>query len=117
LGETEGVGVDGNLLCSLSFLLLESPFGPRLLPLWPVRGLSHVCGLDQVETSIAGLSALWFVQICLLFRQTFTELRNAQFVPIPYDALNPIPPTSCYLKHYYNDANHSYFQQLEEGAR
>jgi hypothetical protein len=48
--------------------------------------------------------------------KTFTELRNAQSVVIAYDGLNPIPPSFCYLKPYYNNPNKSYFQQLEEGA-
>lgn len=48
--------------------------------------------------------------------KTFTELKNAQAIVIAYDGLNPIPPTFCYLKPYYNDANKSYFQQLAEGA-
>ncbi|HEY0701427.1 MAG TPA: type IV secretion system DNA-binding domain-containing protein [Candidatus Acidoferrales bacterium] len=48
--------------------------------------------------------------------KTFMELRNAQSVTIAYDGLNPIPPSFCYLKPYYNDPNKSYFQQLEEGA-
>jgi hypothetical protein len=47
--------------------------------------------------------------------KTFTELRNAQSVTIAYDGLNPMPPTFCYLKPYYNDPNKSYFQQLAEG--
>jgi len=48
--------------------------------------------------------------------KTFTELGNAQSVVIGYDGLNPIPPTFCYLKPYYNDPNKSYFEQFEEGA-
>jgi type IV secretory pathway TraG/TraD family ATPase VirD4 len=47
--------------------------------------------------------------------KTFTELRNAQSVVIAYDGLNPIPPSFCYLKPYYNDPNKSYFGQLEQG--
>jgi hypothetical protein len=47
--------------------------------------------------------------------KTFTELRNAQSVAIAYDGLNPIPPTFCYLKPYYNDPNKSYFEQLARG--
>jgi type IV secretory system conjugative DNA transfer VirD4/TraG family protein len=47
--------------------------------------------------------------------KTFTELKNAQAVVIAYDGLNPIPPTFCYLKPYYNDPNKSYFRQLAEG--
>jgi hypothetical protein len=47
--------------------------------------------------------------------KTFTELRNAQSVTIAYDGLNPIPPSYCYLKPYYNDPNKSYFEQLAAG--
>src|SRR5882757_8034131 len=47
--------------------------------------------------------------------KVFTELRNAQSVAIAYDGLNPIPPTFCYLKPYYNDPNKSYFEQLARG--
>ena len=47
--------------------------------------------------------------------KTFTELRNAQSVTIAYDGLNPMPPTFCYLKPYYNDPNKSYFEQLTAG--
>ena len=44
--------------------------------------------------------------------KTFTELKNAQAIAIAYDGLNPMPPMFCYLKPYYNDVNHSYFEQL-----
>src|SRR3984893_1198473 len=47
--------------------------------------------------------------------KTFTELKNAQSIVLAYDGLNPMPPTFCYLKPYYNDPNKSYFQQLAEG--
>jgi TraM recognition site of TraD and TraG len=47
--------------------------------------------------------------------KTFTELKNAQAIVIAYDGSNPLPPTFCYLKPYYNDPNKTYFQQLAEG--
>jgi len=47
--------------------------------------------------------------------KTFTELRNAQSVTLAYDGLDPLPPTFCYLKPYFNDVNKSYFHQLAEG--
>jgi hypothetical protein len=47
--------------------------------------------------------------------KTFTELRNAQSITFAYDGLNPLPPTFCYLKPYFNDVNRSYFRQLEDG--
>jgi hypothetical protein len=45
----------------------------------------------------------------------FIELRNVQSVTIAYDGTNPMPPTFCYLKPYYNDVNKSYFRQLADG--
>jgi hypothetical protein len=45
----------------------------------------------------------------------FMELRNAQSVTIAYDGTNPMPPTFCYLKPYYNDVDKSYFRQLADG--
>lgn len=47
--------------------------------------------------------------------KTFTELKNAQSVVIAYDGLNPLPPTFCYLKPYFNDVNTTYFEQLAKG--
>jgi len=47
--------------------------------------------------------------------KTFTELRNAQSITVAYDGFNPLPPTFCYLKPYYNDPNKSYFRQLADG--
>ena len=34
---------------------------------------------------------------------------------LAYDGVNPLPPTLCYLKPYYNDVNRSYFEQLASG--
>jgi type IV secretory pathway VirB2 component (pilin) len=47
--------------------------------------------------------------------KNFTELKNAQAIVMAYDGLNPLPPTFCYLKPYFNDPNLSYFEQLERG--
>ena len=49
------------------------------------------------------------------YTKDFMELRNAQSVTIAYDGTNPMPPTFCYLKPYYNDVNKSYFRQLADG--
>jgi hypothetical protein len=45
----------------------------------------------------------------------FTELKNAESITIAYDGFNPMPPTLCYLKPYYNDPNKSYFRQVADG--
>ena len=47
--------------------------------------------------------------------KSFTELRNSQSIVLAYDGLNPRPPSYCYLKPYYLDANTSYFEQLAKG--
>ena len=47
--------------------------------------------------------------------KTFTELKNAQAIVLAYDGFDPLPPTFCYLKPYYNDPNLSYFEQLARG--
>jgi TraM recognition site of TraD and TraG len=47
--------------------------------------------------------------------KTFTELKNAESITIAYDGFNPMPPTLCYLKPYYNDPNKSYFRQIADG--
>lgn len=47
--------------------------------------------------------------------KTFTELKNAQAIVLAYDGFDPMPPTFCYLKPYYNDPNKTYFRQLAEG--
>ena len=35
--------------------------------------------------------------------KVFAELQNAQAIVLPYDGLNPLPPTYCYLKPHYLD--------------
>ncbi|MBA3638857.1 MAG: TraM recognition domain-containing protein [Acidobacteria bacterium] len=45
----------------------------------------------------------------------FAELQNAQAIVLPYDGLNPQPPTYCYLKPYYLDVQTSYFDHLAAG--
>ena len=47
--------------------------------------------------------------------KTFSELKNAQAIVLAYDGLNPLPPTFCYLKPYYLDADISYFDHLAAG--
>jgi hypothetical protein len=36
--------------------------------------------------------------------KAFTELPNAQAIVLPYDGFSPMPPTRCYLKPYYLEA-------------
>ena len=46
----------------------------------------------------------------------FAELQNGQAIVLPYDGLNPQPPTYCFLKPYYLDVQTSYFEHAAKGA-
>jgi hypothetical protein len=46
----------------------------------------------------------------------FAELRNCQAIVLPYDGLDPHPPTFCYLHPHYLDPNVSYFDHVARGA-
>ena len=48
--------------------------------------------------------------------KAFAELQNAQAIVLPYDGLNPQPPTYCYLKPYHLDVQTSYFDHAREGS-
>ncbi|MEP7308916.1 MAG: TraM recognition domain-containing protein [Acidobacteriota bacterium] len=48
--------------------------------------------------------------------KVFAELQNAQAIVLPYDGLNPQPPTYCYLKPYYLKVETSYFDHVAAGA-
>ncbi len=48
--------------------------------------------------------------------KAFTELQNGQAIVLPYDGLNPLPPTYCYLKPHYLDVQTSYFDHAAKGA-
>ncbi len=46
----------------------------------------------------------------------FAELQNAQAIVLPYDGVNPQPPTYCYLKPHYLDVETCYFDHVARGA-
>jgi hypothetical protein len=48
--------------------------------------------------------------------KVFAELKNAQAIVLPYDGLNPQPPTYCYLKPHHLDVQTSYFDHAARGA-
>jgi len=53
---------------------------------------------------------------CVFQPKPFAELQNAQAIVLPYDSLNPLPPTRCYLKPYYLDSQTSYVDHVTAGA-
>ena len=48
--------------------------------------------------------------------KVFAELQNGQAIVLPYDGLNPQPPTYCYLKPHYLDIQTSYFDHAAKGV-
>jgi hypothetical protein len=48
--------------------------------------------------------------------KAFAELQNGQAIVLPYDGLNPQPPTYCYHKPHDLNVQTSYFDHLVKGA-
>lgn len=78
--------------------------------------VSYLTGKPLADKAHIGTSKTYTQQRDYRFdTKTFTELKNAQAIALAYDGLDPLPPTFCYLKPYFNDVNKSYFEQLAEG--
>lgn len=79
-------------------------------------GVSMLTGRATAHKATVGTSKGYNVQRDFVFEpKVFSELRNAQAIILAYDGLNPHPPTYCYLKPYYLNPNHTYFEQLTRG--
>jgi TraM recognition site of TraD and TraG len=79
-------------------------------------GVSYLTGKPLADNAHISTSKTCSQQRDYRFdTKTFTELRNAQSITLSYDGLDPLPPTYCYLKPYFNDVNKSYFRQLADG--
>jgi hypothetical protein len=48
--------------------------------------------------------------------KAFAELQNSQAIVLPYDGVNPLPPTYCFLKPHYLNTQTSHFDQVAAGA-
>jgi hypothetical protein len=78
--------------------------------------LSLLTGKTVSDRGSISASKSYSVRLDYRFSQKFlAELANAQAVVLPYDGLNPLPATLCYLKPYYLDPNVSYFEQRTRG--
>lgn len=79
-------------------------------------GVSVLSGRATAHRATVGTSKGYNVQRDFTFEpKVFAELKNAQSIVLPYDGLNPHPPSYCYLKPYYLDPNTTYFEQLARG--
>ncbi|MFZ0820650.1 MAG: type IV secretion system DNA-binding domain-containing protein [Candidatus Acidiferrales bacterium] len=78
--------------------------------------VSWLTGRNLSDKANISASKSYHSQIDYRFdTKIFTELKNAESITIAYDGFNPMPPTLCYLKPYYNDPNKSYFRQVADG--
>lgn len=79
--------------------------------------VSILTGRPAAHQSTVTAAKTYALQFEYAFQpRVFTELQNAQAVVIPYDGLNPLPPTFCYLKPHYLPVQESYFDQIARGA-
>jgi hypothetical protein len=79
--------------------------------------VSLLTGRAAAPKSTVTASKHYAFQLDYVFQpKIFGELQNAQAVVLPYDGLNPKPPTYCYLKPHYLDVQTSYFDHVSRGA-
>ena len=79
--------------------------------------VSVFTGRPAAHRSTVGASKTYSLQYEYVFQpKVFAELQNAQAIVLPYDGLNPQPPTYCWLKPYYLDVQTSYFDHAANGA-
>jgi hypothetical protein len=66
--------------------------------------VSMLTGRAAAQRTTVSTAKTYSVAIDYVFQpKVFAELQNAQAIVLPYDGINPQPPTYCYLKPYYLD--------------
>jgi hypothetical protein len=79
--------------------------------------VSMLTGRAAAQKSTVTAAKTYSIAVDYVFRpKVFAELQNAQAIVLPYDGLNPQPPTYCYLKPYHLDVQTSYFDHVAKGA-
>jgi hypothetical protein len=79
--------------------------------------VSLVTGRPAAHRATVSASKTYSLQYEYVFQpKIFAELQNAQAIVLPYDGLNPQPPTYCFLKPHYLDVQTSYFDHAAGGA-
>lgn len=66
-------------------------------------------------TSVTASKSYGVRQLERFPQKVFAELQNAQAIVIPYDGVNPMEATYCYLKPYYLDPDMTWFEQSQRG--
>jgi hypothetical protein len=78
--------------------------------------VSLLTGRAAAPKATVTASKHYAFQIDYVFQpKVFGELQNGQAIVLPYDGLNPKPPTYCYLKPHYLDVQTSYFDHVARG--
>jgi hypothetical protein len=78
--------------------------------------VSMLTGRPAAHRTTVSASKTYSLLLDYVFQpKVFAELQNAQAIVLPYDGLNPQPPTYCYLKPYYLDVQRSYFDHVTAG--
>jgi hypothetical protein len=79
--------------------------------------VSMLTGRPAAHRTTVSAAKTYSLQYEYVFQpKIFAELQNAQAIVLPYDGLNPLPPTYCYLKPHYLDVQTSYFDHAAKGA-
>ena len=76
--------------------------------------IKEVEGAEGIAPGTPEAHALTYIDFVEAAKRLLRE--NAQSIVLPYDGVNPQPPTYCYLKPYHLDVQTSYFDHLEAGA-
>src|ERR1700681_3262884 len=79
--------------------------------------VSMLTGRPAAHGSTISASKKYSLLLDYVFQpMVFAELQNAQAIVLPYDGLNPQPPTYCHLKPHYLDVKTSYFDHVANGV-
>ncbi|HKV99993.1 MAG TPA: type IV secretion system DNA-binding domain-containing protein [Vicinamibacterales bacterium] len=79
--------------------------------------VSMLTGRPAAHRTTVSAAKTYSLQHEYMFQpKIFAELQNGQAIVLPYDGLNPLPPTYCYLKPHYLNAQISYFDHAATGA-
>lgn len=79
--------------------------------------VSMLTGRPAAHKTTVSASKTYSLRYEYVFQpKVFAELQNAQAIVLPYDGLNPLPPTYCYLKPHYLDVQTSYFDHAARGV-
>lgn len=79
--------------------------------------ISLLTGKPAANRSTVSAAKTYTLLLDYVFQpKVFAELKNAQAIVLPYDGLDPHPPTYCFLKPHYLDVQTSYFEHVRNGA-